>query len=269
MKITYHETALVPLTLIMKACKKCFIIKVLDEFYDCKRNRGGKRGACKECLKKMMRGRYHIPEVRSRRLIQQKEYCTIPEVKTRIKVYLEEYNQRPEAQIQSKVRHKEYFQKPEVKIRAKKRQGKPEAKAKKKTYRQIPKVKARHNERKRSPEIKNRRNKQLKERRANDPLFRFACNLRRRIRGGLKGQNKSKPTEQILGSTFGGVMDYLEKSFRPPMTRENYGKVWHVDHIRPVCSFDLSDPEQVKACFHYTNLQPLFVEENLKKGGKY
>ena len=53
------------------------------------------------------------------------------------------------------------------------------------------------------------------------------------------------------------------------MTRENYGEVWEVDHIRPICSFDLSDPEQVKACFHHSNLQPLFIEENRSKGGRH
>ena len=86
---------------------------------------------------------------------------------------------------------------------------------------------------------------------------------------GLKGESKSKNTEYFLGCTFEEAWGYLIPQFRFPMTRENYGKIWHVDHIRPVCSFDLSDPEQVKACFHYTNLQPLFIEENLRKGGKY
>jgi hypothetical protein len=52
------------------------------------------------------------------------------------------------------------------------------------------------------------------------------------------------------------------------MTWENYGPVWHVDHIRPCVSFDFLDPAQQRACFHYTNLQPLFALENLKKGGR-
>ena len=60
---------------------------------------------------------------------------------------------------------------------------------------------------------------------------------------------------------------HLEAQFKPGMTWDNYGlKGWHVDHIRPCASFDLRDPEQQRRCFHYTNLQPLWAEENLKKG---
>jgi HNH endonuclease. len=114
-----------------------------------------------------------------------------------------------------------------------------------------------------------RNNKKRRERYANDPLYRFACCARARVHAYLKGKSKSKTTEQILSCTFEEAWNLLIPRLRFPMTKENYGKVWHVDHIRPICSFDLSDPEQVKACFHYTNLQPLFVEENRKKGGRY
>ena len=51
------------------------------------------------------------------------------------------------------------------------------------------------------------------------------------------------------------------------MTWENHGK-WHVDHIKPCCTFDFSKEEEQKKCFHYTNLQPLWAEENLVKAGK-
>ena len=52
------------------------------------------------------------------------------------------------------------------------------------------------------------------------------------------------------------------------MTKYNHG-LWHVDHIRPCASFDLSKPKQQKICFHYTNLQPLWAHENSSKGAKY
>jgi hypothetical protein len=53
------------------------------------------------------------------------------------------------------------------------------------------------------------------------------------------------------------------------MTKENHGK-WHIDHIKPCISFNLTDPVNNKwLCFHYTNLQPLWAEDNLKKGAKY
>ena len=52
------------------------------------------------------------------------------------------------------------------------------------------------------------------------------------------------------------------------MTWENHG-VWHIDHIKPCCQFNLIDEEEQKKCFHYTNLQPLWAKDNLSKGGKY
>jgi hypothetical protein len=110
-----------------------------------------------------------------------------------------------------------------------------------------------------------------KERRDSDPLYRLEVNYRHRIYMALKAVNgtKSLTTKDLFGTSVELVWVHLEKQFRFPMTRPNYGKVWHVDHIRPVCSFDLSDLEQLKACFHYTNLQPLFIEENIEKGSKY
>jgi hypothetical protein len=51
------------------------------------------------------------------------------------------------------------------------------------------------------------------------------------------------------------------------MTRENHG-IWHIDHITPCTAFDLTDPEQQKKCFHYTNLQPLWASDNIRKGNK-
>lgn len=59
---------------------------------------------------------------------------------------------------------------------------------------------------------------------------------------------------------------HLESKFRPGMTWENRGKKgWHIDHIKPLSAFDLTDPGQVSDACHYTNLQPLWWKENLDK----
>jgi hypothetical protein len=90
-----------------------------------------------------------------------------------------------------------------------------------------------------------------------------------RIRKALGGYiKKSKKTQDLIGCSIEQLWVHLEKSFKTGMTRENYGK-WHMDHIRPCASFDLSKPEEQYKCFHYTNLQALWAHENFSKGSKY
>ena len=104
-----------------------------------------------------------------------------------------------------------------------------------------------------------------------DPLFKMVCNLRRRVQIALKRQStkKSIKTEELLGASIEIVWNHIESQFKEGMTRENYGHIgWHIDHIIPCASFDLSDSEEQKKCFHYTNLQPLWWWENLSKGNK-
>lgn len=48
------------------------------------------------------------------------------------------------------------------------------------------------------------------------------------------------------------------------MTLVNHG-LWHIDHIKPCCSFDLTKADQQRECFHFTNLQPLWAKDNLRK----
>jgi hypothetical protein len=89
-----------------------------------------------------------------------------------------------------------------------------------------------------------------------------------RIRKVLNGLiKKSKSTQELIGCDIEQLWIHLEKSFKSGMTRKNYGK-WHVDHIIPCASFDLTKPEEQAKCFHYTNLQPLWASENLAKGSK-
>jgi hypothetical protein len=115
------------------------------------------------------------------------------------------------------------------------------------------------------PEAKKRINARLRERRKTDPQFRLAHNLRSRLRKALKGKNKSASTMTLLGCSIPHLKDHLEKQFIPGMTWANQGK-WHIDHMMPCASFELSDPEQQRQCFHYTNLQPMWSKENISKG---
>jgi|TARA_Y100000296_G_scaffold49571_1_gene56801 hypothetical protein len=99
-----------------------------------------------------------------------------------------------------------------------------------------------------------------------DICFRIIRIQRTRVYQILKGQKKSAPTLKLLGvPSLKFLWQHLERQFQSGMTKENYGK-WHVDHIIPCASFDFSDPEQQKKCFHYTNLQPLWAFDNMSKG---
>lgn len=80
--------------------------------------------------------------------------------------------------------------------------------------------------------------------------------------GGTKNINSVK----YLGCSIEDFKKYIESKFQDGMTWENYGlKGWHIDHIRPVSSFDFTDEQQIYECMHYTNLQPLWAEQNWSK----
>lgn len=105
----------------------------------------------------------------------------------------------------------------------------------------------------------------------NDIEYKIKFNLRSRIRMAIKNQygNKSVKTLELLGCTIDECRQYLESLFLEGMSWENYGTHgWHIDHILPCSSFDLTDIEQQKKCFNYTNLQPLWAIDNIKKGCK-
>ena len=107
-----------------------------------------------------------------------------------------------------------------------------------------------------------------KERRKNDPNFKLANNLRKRILETVKKGYKSASTMKLLGvNNVEEVWVHLEKSFKSGMTRKNHGK-WHIDHIIPCSSFDLTKAKQQRKCFHYSNLQALWAHENLSKGNR-
>jgi hypothetical protein len=114
--------------------------------------------------------------------------------------------------------------------------------------------------------IKNQ-NEYFINRRKIDINFKIKCNLRIRIWKVLKGIDKSQSTIKLLGCSIDFLKQHLENQFTKGMSFSNYGK-WHVDHIKPCASFDLSKSEEQKICFNYTNLQPLWALDNIRKSNK-
>jgi hypothetical protein len=85
-----------------------------------------------------------------------------------------------------------------------------------------------------------------------------------RYRYGIK---KSGSFLSLFGCSVAFLVQHIERQFQPGMSWDNR-RLWHVDHIRPVSSFDLTDRTQRYACFHYSNLQPLWGADNISKGTK-
>lgn len=108
------------------------------------------------------------------------------------------------------------------------------------------------------------------ERYATDLQYRIRRCLQARLRSALRSTKGKKVTGtlDLLGINLEGIKLHIEKQFQEGMTWGNYGE-WHLDHIRPCASFDLRREEDQKACFHYTNLQPLWRSHNFAKNSYY
>ena len=74
---------------------------------------------------------------------------------------------------------------------------------------------------------------------------------------------------QLLGCEWLAFIAHIESQFRPGMSWETHGlQGWHFDHIKPLSSFDLTNEDELRKGCHYTNVQPLWAAENIRKAGK-
>jgi hypothetical protein len=104
-------------------------------------------------------------------------------------------------------------------------------------------------------------------------MFRVLESLRSRLVLAVKLCKSSRvdATLNLLGCTTAKLKHHIESQFRKGMNWGNYGigsGKWHIDHIAPCASFDLSNPEAQRICFHYLNLKPLWGIDNLRKGAR-
>lgn len=275
---------------MLKVCSKCLCSKTLDCFANCKKASDGKQWSCKDCQKAYkQKNKDYIAQ-------QQKKYReeNLSEILSKNKIYKQnnidkikqkskEYRLKNKQKIsekqkerrsnnldkirkiekQSKLKHRE-------KILLKNKEYRIKNKEKIIEYYQRPEVKNRQkiNRLKNTEKIKAQKRYREKLKRSTDPSYKLITNQRTRISGILKKAKNTK-TLYLLGCTAQFLKKYLEDKFLEGMTWDNYGKYgWHVDHIIPCSTFDLTDIKQQKICFHYTNLQPLWAIDNLKKGNK-
>jgi hypothetical protein len=256
----------------MKICKKCGIEKDDNDFYRENRNITGLMGSCKECyniLQKKHRDN-NAENIKTRHKIyyennkeKLKEYRTINEKK--LKEYKKEYDKNNKEKIREHIKIWKSNNKEKVSFGAKLYRSNNIDKIKKyrSGYRITNIDKINQNRKKNQGLI----NLYLKNRRNNDPLYKLTINVRNRVKSFLKIKQitKKNKTFDLIGVTPEALKEHLEKLFTTGMSWENYGK-WHIDHIIPLSSAK-TEEELYRLC-HYTNLQPLWAEDNLKKSNK-
>lgn len=111
-------------------------------------------------------------------------------------------------------------------------------------------------------------NTYMTKRKKEDIDFKIACNLRNRMNQAVKTDQKTGSAVDDLGMPIPEFRQYIADKFPLGLTWDNYGSTWHLDHIIPLASFKLSEREQFLEAAHFSNYQPLFITDNLKKGKK-
>lgn len=137
--------------------------------------------------------------------------------------------------------------------------------AKKRAYRERNREKIRARDKAYNKHNRSKRNTYVRNRRITDPVFNLIYRIRNRTRKAFLRLSLSKPakTEELLGTDWPTAKAHLESLFKPGMTWENMGE-WHIDHIIPLAT--AKTEEELYTLCYYTNLQPLWAEENISKG---
>jgi hypothetical protein len=215
-----------------KKCSKCAETKPLTEYH--KSTRDGYRSICKLCRKLEAKENW----------VNNKDYFNtyVDKNTSTIKEYRQEYYRINSEHIKEKSR---LYRKGNI----------DECREKDKRYQQA---------------NRERINSNIREKIKTDSNFRITRNLRTRFHSILRGKIKAGHSIDILGCSITDFKLYIESKFKHGMLWGNYGRGgWELDHIRPCSSFNLEYIEQQKQCFHYSNMQPLWLKENRSKGSKW
>jgi hypothetical protein len=242
-----------------KVCNECGLEKSLSEFYKRTDTPTGYRNNCKECkLKNNHRWRKENKENVS-------NISKIWRELNKGKIRENEKRWRESNKEKLYLKKKEYRETNKEKIIevAKKYRNTEKYKEYQKKYKEKNKEKILEQQRNRKEYYLNYR----KTRYSNDVLYRLKDLCRTRIREilNIKNLSKKNKTFEIVGCSPEFLKEHLESQFKDGMSWENRSE-WHIDHIIPLSSAKTED-ELYKLC-HYTNLQPLWAEENLKKSNK-
>lgn len=236
----------------MKVCKKCFLEKSFSEFYPEPQKKDGYRTYCKLCISNANK----MYGLKNKDKISQYN---------KSRVFSDEYVSKRNAIKREKYNNNKDFYK-QQRLELKQRLGDRLSEHKKNWYL---KNKEYCNKRNRDYYHKNKKEigKKNIERSKIDVQFKLRNSLRKRISKFVSGKFKKASAIRDLGCSVDFLKKYLESKFLNGMSWENYGvSGWHIDHIKPLSKFDLTDESQLKEACHYTNLQPLWWYDNINKG---
>jgi hypothetical protein len=234
-----------------KICKQCSIEKSFDSFSNNKRNKDGKEPNCRACLKE----NNNTPEKKALNALRNREW------RERNPEYMKQYGQLDK----SKTYHKQYYKENrELYITRKQewRKANPiQAILENKAYIAANKEKVNEYHR-----------EWKKNKRINDITYKIKENISRRIRyelNTLLTKGKKQHTIDYLGCSIDYLKIYLEGRFEIGMNWNNYGKIWHIDHIIPCASWNFKNQFDNMCCWNYRNLQPIWALTNKSKGDTY
>lgn len=111
-----------------------------------------------------------------------------------------------------------------------------------------------------------------KKRYGSDHCYKLALLLRTRLNLALQRQSKKGSAVQLLGCSIQQFAKYISAQFQIGMSWHNRGighSCWHLDHVKPLASFDLTDQTQLAAACHFSNYQPLWSSDNIRKGNSF
>ena len=193
------------------------------------------------------------------------------EKKKRLEIKINNPEKHEQILLKTRVRNNDYYKNNleykanQIKKTQQRRKDKPQecARVRRKYYLKVEKIKNS------LPQNKIQRQKKWAKRYYSDQLFKIKEILKSRLRRILKQKNVRKPLafRKAFGVSFEEFKTYIENQFVEGMNWNNYGK-WHLDHIMPLSFFNLSNLEEYKKANHYSNFQPLWAKENLKKSNK-
>ena len=235
-----------------RECTKCGEIKDFSEFSKDKSTKGSVCYVCKKCTQKYNKkwfnknrekqcklGKIYREKNKEKKAKYSKKYCE--ENREELRKWQKRFREENREELNKKARG---------------RYKKKENKEKKAKYSKEYKIKNRE-------KINKKYNEKIKV----NINFKLSCYLRSRLYSAIKGNYKSGSAVRDLGCSIKELKAHLEEQFVEGMNWNNHGS-WHIDHIKPLASFDLTDREELLEAVNYTNLQPLWAADNLSKGSK-